>query len=67
MIIDPPLVSYGPPDAIRAWLAELATLPQDEPEVIAAINQAERWLADCEAMPIWQKLRDKAITRDAVA
>lgn len=67
MIIDPPPVSYGPPDAIRAWLEELAALPQDDPDVVAAINQAKRWLADCEAMPIWQKLLDKAIPRDAVA
>ena len=44
MIIDPPAVMYGPPEAIDAWLAELATYPQDAPEVKAEIEQAQEWL-----------------------
>jgi hypothetical protein len=44
MIIDPPVTPFSSPDALRAWLAELAGMPQDEPEVVAAIEQAKRWL-----------------------
>lgn len=48
MIIDPPSVMYGPPDAIRDWLDDLATMPQDEAAVKRAIEQARGWLADAE-------------------
>ena len=44
MIIDPPPVVYGPPEAIKAWLDELAKMPQDEKEVQDAIKQANDWL-----------------------
>lgn len=44
MIIDPPAVMYGPPEAIEAWLNELKKYPQDAPEVQAAIEQAQEWL-----------------------
>ena len=44
MIIDPPSVMYGPPDAIQAWLDKLDTMPQQEPEVQRAIEDAKRWL-----------------------
>ena len=48
MIIDPPPVAYGPPEAIQAWLAELATMPKQEPEVRSAIKEAKRWLKDAK-------------------
>ena len=44
MIVDPPEMSNGPPEAIEAWLAELATYPKDSPEVQAEIEQAQEWL-----------------------
>lgn len=45
MIIDPPDVMYGPPEAIEDWLSELATYPQDAPEVQAEIERAQEWLS----------------------
>jgi hypothetical protein len=54
MIIDPPPVSYGPPEAILAWLAELSAMKQDDPSVMAAIAEAKKWLDDCKEMPIWR-------------
>lgn len=44
LLIDPPEVMYGPPEAIEDWLAELATYPQDSPEVQAEIQRAQGWL-----------------------
>lgn len=44
VIIDPPPIMYGPPEAIRALLDELAKMPQDEREVKQAIKQAKEWL-----------------------
>ena len=46
ILIDPPDVMYGPPEAIEAWLAELATYPQDSPEVQTEIKRAQQWLKD---------------------
>lgn len=48
MIIDPPSVMYGPPWAIRDWLDDLATMPQNEYEVKRAIEDARGWLAAAE-------------------
>lgn len=48
MIIDPPMVMYGPHEAISAWLDELATMPQREPEVQRAIEEAHRWMESTE-------------------
>lgn len=50
MIIDPPPVVYGPPEAIRAWLQELAAMPQNDPDVIDAVRDARQWLMQAEAM-----------------
>lgn len=58
MIIDPPPVNYGPPDAIIAWIEELYAMKQDDPSVKAAIADAKKWLDDCEAMPIWRDGND---------
>ena len=44
ILIDPPDVMYGPPEAIEAWMATLATYPQDSPEVQAEIKRAQEWL-----------------------
>ena len=46
ILIDPPDVMYGPPEAIEAWLAELATYPQDSSEVQNEIKRAQQWLKD---------------------
>jgi hypothetical protein len=48
MIIDPPVSPFSPPADLRGWLAELATMPQREPEVKRAIEEAERWLKFAE-------------------
>ena len=48
VIIDPPPIMFGPHEAIQAWLDELATMPQREPEVKRAIEEAERWLKFAE-------------------
>lgn len=46
ILIDPPAVMYGPPEAIETWLAELATYPQDSPEVQTETKRAQQWLKD---------------------
>lgn len=43
-IIDPPVGPYSTEREIRAWIAELERMP-DLPEVRAAIEEAERWIA----------------------
>ena len=48
MIIDPPPVMYGPPEAIQGWLDELAAMPQREPEVQRCIEEAKRWLREAQ-------------------
>jgi hypothetical protein len=48
MIIDPPVSPFSPPADLRGWLDELATMPQREPEVKRAIEEAERWLKYAE-------------------
>jgi hypothetical protein len=48
MIIDPPVGPFASSSAIQAWLDELATMPQREPEVKRAIEEAERWLKYAE-------------------
>jgi hypothetical protein len=45
MIIDPPVGPYSDAGDIRAWLAELADMPQDDESVIRAIADAQRWLS----------------------
>ena len=50
VMIDPPPIMYGPPEAIRSWLEELATMPQQEPEVQRAIKEAKRWLKDAKSL-----------------
>ena len=62
MIIDPPAVMYGPPEAIEAWLAELATYPQDSHEVQAEIQRAQEWLKDIERL-----IADDAMARERFA
>lgn len=49
VIIDPPPIMYGPPEAIQAWLDELANMPQDAKEVKQAIKQAQEWLKESPA------------------
>lgn len=44
MLIDPPVTPFSPEADIRAWLAELAKMPQDDPAVIDALEQARQWL-----------------------
>ena len=48
MIIDPPPVMYGPPEAIQAWIDELSTMPQREPEVQRCTEEAKRWLREAQ-------------------
>jgi hypothetical protein len=45
MIVDPPVSPYSPEDEILAWLEVLASLPQDDPSVIGATEEARGWLA----------------------
>lgn len=49
MIVDPPVTPFSFIEELRAWLAELETMPQDAPEVADAQEQARAWLAAAEA------------------
>lgn len=43
-IIDPPVGPYSSREAIIAWIEELQRMPVSD-EVLAAIEQAEAWIA----------------------
>ena len=48
MIIDPPVTPFSPEAELRAWLEALSEMPQDDPAVIDATEQARTWLAGAE-------------------